>query len=96
MPVVRIENSNGELMKEISVDANRVLLSQIEAAGIEIPNACRTGSCASCMCHIVQWSQHIEKSLRWEPWFPLDENELMTCISGVRETDETIILRTMY
>ena len=83
-------------MKEIYVDANRLLLSQIEAAGIEIPNACRAGSCASCMCHIVQGEEHIEKSLRGEPAFPLDQDEVMTCIAGIRDTDETIILQTMY
>ena len=96
MPTVRIENSQWELIKEIPVDANRVLLSQIEAAGIEIPNACRAGSCASCMCHIVSWGEHVEKALRGEPAFPLDETEVMTCIAGIRDTDETVVLRTMY
>lgn len=96
MPTVRIENAQGELIKEVNVDANRILLSQLEAAGIEIPNACRAGSCASCMCHIVQGGEHIEKSLRGEAAFPLDEDEVMTCIAGVRDTDETVVLRTMY
>ena len=96
MPTVRIQNAQWELLKEISVDANRILLSQIEAAGVEIPNACRTGMCASCLCHIKQGEEHIEKSLRGEPAFPLAEDEVMTCIAGVRDTDETIILQTMY
>lgn len=96
MPTVRIENAAGEFMKEMLIDANRVLLSQLEASGIEIPNACRSGICASCLCHIVQGGEYIEKSLRGEPGFPLAEEEVMTCISGIRDTDETIILRTMY
>ncbi len=93
---VRVENANGELIKEVPVDAGRILLSQLEASDIEIPNACRSWICASCLCHIVQGGEHIEKNFRGEPGFPLAEDEVMTCIAGVRETDETVILRTMY
>ncbi len=96
MTTVRIENSEGELIKEVPIDVGRVLLSQLESHDIEIPNACRAGMCAACMCNIVQWSEHVIKNLRGEPAFPLGEDEVMTCIAGVKETDETIVLRTMY
>lgn len=93
---VRVENKDGELIKEIPVDAGRVLLSQLEAADIEIPNACRAGMCAACLCNIVSGEEHFIKNLRGEPAFPLWEDEVMTCIAGIKETDEKIILRTMY
>ncbi|NDK09545.1 (2Fe-2S)-binding protein [Candidatus Gracilibacteria bacterium] len=96
MTQLRIENNKGELIKEVPIDVGRVLLSQLESHDIEIPNACRTGMCAACMCKIVSGSEHVIKNLRGEPAFPLGEDEVMTCIAGVKETDETIVLQTLY
>jgi len=96
MVPLRIENAKWEYIGELEVQAGKVLLSQLEAANIEIPNACRAGMCAACMCHIVSGSEFIKKDTRWEPAFPLGDDEVMTCIGWVLDTDETIILRTMY
>lgn len=93
---VRIENAKWEFIKELPIAAGKVLLSQLEAAEVEIPNACRAGMCAACMCNIISGSEFVKKDMRWEPSFPLGEDEVMTCIGGVLDTDETIILRTMY
>ena len=96
MVQVRIENSKGKLIKQLPVKPWKVLLSQLEAAEIEIPNACRAGMCAACMCNIVSGWEYIKKDTRGEPSFPLGDDEMMTCIWGVLETDEVITLRTMY
>lgn len=96
MTKVRIENAQGELIKELDVEPWKVLLSQLESAGVEIPNACRAGMCAACMCRIESWEQYAKKDIRGEPAFPLAEDEIMTCIGWFEETDETIILKTMY
>lgn len=95
MTKVRIENSSGELIKELDVDPGKVLLSQLEAADIEIPNACRTGMCGSCLCFSESGDDHLDKSFRGEPAFPLWEGEIMTCIGSVADTDETVTLQTM-
>ena len=96
MVQIRIENSEGELVKEVPVEVGKTLLSQLEAAEVEIPNACRAGMCAACMCHIKEWQEDIQKDLKWEPAFPLWEDEVMTCIAWVSDTDTTIVLQTMY
>ena len=96
MVQIRVENSNGELIKEVPVEVGKSLLSQLEAAEVEIPNACRAGMCAACMCNIKEGWEFIKKDLKWEAAFPLWEDEVMTCIAWVTDTDETIILQTMY
>lgn len=95
MTKVRIESSNGNLIWECEVKPEKPLLSQLEAAGIEIPNACRAGMCAACLCNAPGWDDKLNKSLRWEPAFPLWEWEIMTCIGWVVDTSETITLQTM-
>ena len=51
MTTVRVENAAGELIQEVEVNSEKPLLKQLESQGIEIPNACRTGMCASCLCN---------------------------------------------
>jgi len=95
MTQVRIENAKWEYVQEIEVDHTKPLLKQLEAHDIEIPNACNIGMCGACLCMSETAPELLTKSLRWEPAFPLWEEEIMTCIGWVVETDETVILRTM-
>lgn len=95
MTKVRVESSNWELIWECEVNSQKPLLPQLESNGIEIPNACRTGMCAACLCNAPAWDNNLNKSLRGEPAFPLWEWEIMTCIGWVVDTQETIILQTM-
>lgn len=90
-----VKNKNGENIWEIELDEKRSLLSQMELSGIEIPNACRTWMCAACLCTIEQWENLILKDMKGEPAFPLWEEEVMTCIAGVKASEETLILQTM-
>ena len=95
MTNLRVETAAGELIQELEVNALKPLLWQLEAAGIEIPNACKIGMCAACLCNAPAGDNALNKSLRGEPAFPLGDGEIMTCIGWVIETDETIILQTM-
>lgn len=95
MTKIRIESSQWELIREVEVTAGKRLLSQLEKAGVEIPNACRTGMCAACLCTIESGGEYIQKDLWGEPAFPLWEDEVMTCIAGVSETEDTVVLRTI-
>jgi len=66
-----IKDRHGNILKTLDAQVGKTLLSQIEAAGGEIPNACRAGMCAACMCHIEKGGEYIRKDFRTEPSFPL-------------------------
>ena len=95
MTKLEIINSKKESLWTMDIDTSKPLLKQIEAHGIEIPNACNIGMCWACMCMWVDWDTALNKSLRWEPAFPLWEWEIMTCIWWLEETDDTVVLQTM-
>lgn len=95
MTQVRIENAKWEYIKNLLVDHTKPLLKQLEAQDIEIPNACNIGMCGACLCMSETSPELLNKSLRGEPAFPLWDEEIMTCIGWVIDTDETVILRTM-
>ena len=95
MTKIRIETASGILVKELDVNVWKPLLWQLEAAWVEIPNACKIGMCGACLCNAPAWDDALNKSLRGEPAFPLWEWEIMTCIGWVQDTHETIVLQTM-
>ena len=95
MTKVRIENSKWEYINEVEVDHTKPLLKQLEAHDVEIANACNIGMCGACLCMSESNPDLLNKSLRGEPAFPLWDEEIMTCIWGVVDTPETVVLRTM-
>lgn len=96
MTKITIKNSRGEIIKTIDADLNRTLLKQLEEAWVEMASACFTGICGACMCQIEAGEEYIDKSFKWEPGFPLAEEEIMTCIAGVKQGDGEIILKSIY
>ncbi len=98
---ITIKNKDGEILKTLDAKVGQTLLKQITDAWIEIHNACMFGICAACMCQIESWEEFLDKSLRTEPGFPLWDDEIMTCIWGLKKEispEETweIILKTIY
>ena len=95
MPKITVKNSAGEVIKTIDAEVGKTLLSQLNGSDIQVPSACHTGMCGACMCRIESWHEHIVKNFRWEPAFPLDDSEVMTCIASASETNENITLLTL-
>jgi 3-ketosteroid 9alpha-monooxygenase subunit B len=54
----------------ITCAGNETLLDAALRAGLDVPNACRAGICASCMCQVVEGSVHLRHNE------VLDKNDL--------------------
>lgn len=91
-----LKSDSGEIIKNIPLDVSKTLLEQLEAVGAEIPNACSVGICWSCMCEIESWWKQIDKNYTWEWAFPVDDNEVMTCIAWGKKGSEDITLKMMF
>lgn len=96
MTKITVKNKEGELLKTLEVNNTQTLLKQLSEADVEIPNACRMWMCAACMCTIESGGEYVKKDTKGEPAFPLWEDEVMTCIGTVEDTDQEIVLKTMY
>ena len=94
--MIIIKNKDWEIIKTIESDISKTLLKQLQESGVEMAYACHTGICGACMCQIESGSENVNKSFRWEPGFPLWDDEVMTCIAWVINKDEDIILKTIY
>lgn len=97
---ITIKNKVWEITKIIDAKLWQTLLKQIIDAWIEMQSACNFWICAACMCQIEKWEEFIDKSFRHEPWFPLWDDEVMTCIWAIKKEAENeqgeVILKTIY
>ncbi len=95
-----IKNKDWEILKQLDAEVWKTLYKQITDAWIEIHHACNAWICGACMCEIEEGWEFIKKNMRTEPWFPLDESEVMTCIAWINPEDiekkHNIILKTIY
>ncbi len=98
---ITIKNKDWEILKTLDAKVGQTLLKQITDAWVEIHSACMFGICAACMCQIESGEEFINKSLRTEPWFPLGDDEVMTCIWGLNkeitpDMEWEVVLKTIY
>ncbi len=96
MTKLTIRDSDGNTLKTLDISPEKTLLHELQKAEIDIPNACRAGMCGACMCHIESGAEHVQKNKRGEPSFPLADDEVMTCIGGVTDSWDEIVLKTLY
>jgi len=98
---ITIKTASGTIEKTFDAQVGATLLKQIQDAGVaNMPSACDFGICGACICNIEKGVEHINKTHRSEPGFPLADEEVMTCIGGIKpeslDSDDEIILQTIY
>lgn len=96
MTKIIIKNADWELTRELDQDIWKTLIKQMNDAGEEVMSACHHGICWACIYSVDSWVDNINKSFKWEPGFPLWEDEVMTCIAWIKWNDEEIILRSNH
>jgi len=98
---ITIKTASGEIQKTFDARVGQTLLKQIHEAWVtDMPSACDFWICGACICQIQKWEEFLDKTFRSEPGFPLAQEEVMTCISGLKKDadnqDGDIILQTIY
>ena len=69
---------------------------------VEIPFSCGGWACGLCLCEIVEWKELVNGSFLQNPLMQLHENEVLTCISAVKDEyfekgwDYTITLKRRF
>ncbi len=94
--MITIKNSEWKIIKQFSGDLSKTLLKQLELEWIKLDAACYKWDCAACLCEIEDWEENINKSFRWEPGFPLGDEEVMTCIAWIKDENQDIVLKTIF
>ena len=94
--MITVKNSKWEIIKSISWDTKKTILKQLNEAWVELPSACFTWICGACLCNVESWREKIIDNFRWEAWFPLAPEEIMTCISWIKDENSEVVLQTIY
>jgi ferredoxin len=72
------------------VPAGSTILQAAEAAGLEMPNSCRNGTCRTCLCRMEQG--RVDYLVEW-PGLSFDEKRAGDILPCVAVPQEDLVLR---
>ncbi len=99
---VIVQDSNWVELGSFEAEKWKVFTDMAQEHDIEIPFSCWSWSCGLCLCEVVEWREVINESFLQEPLMEMYENEVLTCISAVKdeyfekEENYTIILKRKF
>ncbi len=96
MANITIKDKNNKILKSFPINIWKKLISQLKDNNIEVNSACNIWICWACMFNIESWKENIIKNFKWEPGFPLWDEELMSCIAWVKNEETNIVLKNIY
>lgn len=96
MANIIIKDKTGKILNEFPANLWIKLISQLREQQVEVHSACNTWMCWACMFKIESWWENVIKNLKWEPAFPLWEEEVMSCIAWIKDDKTDVVLQNIY
>ncbi|PID70359.1 hypothetical protein CSB37_03165 [bacterium DOLZORAL124_38_8] len=85
MVQIQINDANGNQVSTFKNQGNDPIAIQANDNGAPIPMCCGMGACRSCVAIVEAGLEHLDKEADGPAQMPLDENEVLTCICGVKK-----------
>ncbi|HOQ79025.1 MAG TPA: 2Fe-2S iron-sulfur cluster-binding protein [Candidatus Absconditabacterales bacterium] len=99
---VIVQDPNGTEIGSFEAEKGKTITDLAQKYDVEIPFSCGGGACGLCLCEIVEGKELVNGSFLQNPLMQLHENEVLTCISAVKDEyfekggDYTIILKRRF
>lgn len=81
---ITVQDIQWQVLWSFPGEDNKAFTTMAAAHNVDIPVACGSGACGVCMCKIIQGKDFIEKNKTGEHLIPVGEDELLTCVSGIK------------
>lgn len=94
-----VQDSAGTELGSFIAEKGKIITEMAAEHDIEIPFSCGSGSCGLCLCEVLEWRELINDSFLQHPLMEMYENEVLTCISAIKdeyfekEWDFTVVLK---
>ncbi len=85
MAKVIIKDNSGKQIADFAGNSDDPISTQGQENGAEVPVACGVGVCGSCKCKVKKGREFIIDNEFGDAQVPLEEDEVLTCISGIKE-----------
>jgi len=84
MPKIIVKDENGKCVGDFKANMDEAIGTQIQDIGVPIPFSCGAGACRTCCCKVTKGMEHIDKEAVGPMHIMVDDDEILTCIAGVK------------
>ncbi len=85
MAKVIVKDNSGDELANFAGNSDDPISTQAQENGAEVPVACGVGVCGACKCKVKKGREFIDDSAFGDAQVPLEEGEVLTCVSGIKE-----------
>lgn len=86
MVTLVLKDPTGKILLELKgANADETIIEQLEQEAFDMPYSCRAGSCITCAVIVLKGKKHINEQLGGEKFIETDDDQILTCIAGLRE-----------
>jgi ferredoxin len=80
-----VQNTDWSELGSFEAEKWKLITEMAQSHDVEIPFSCGAGACGLCLCEVVEWRELINGSFLQHPLMEIHENEVLTCISAVKD-----------
>ncbi|NJP03884.1 2Fe-2S iron-sulfur cluster binding domain-containing protein [Candidatus Gracilibacteria bacterium] len=85
MAKITIKDNGGNILAQFDSTNDSPIATQGQNNGVPVPVACGVGACRMCVGQCNKGHEFINESAFGEKHIGTEENEVLTCISGIKE-----------
>ena len=96
---ITVKGTDWVELGKFQAEKGKVITEMAQANNVEIPFSCGAWPCGLCLRDVIEWMDLINGAFLNHPLMELTENQVLTCISAVKEEyfddwkDHEIILK---
>ncbi len=82
---ITVQWTDGVELWTFEAEKGKLITEMAKAHDVEIPFSCGAWACGLCLCEVIEWMDMINGAFLNHPLMALEENQVLTCISAVKD-----------
>jgi ferredoxin len=82
---ITIQWTDWKELWNFEAEKGKLITEMASTHDVEIPFSCGAWACGLCLCEVIEWKELINDSFLSHPLMELEENQILTCISAIKD-----------
>lgn len=82
---ITVQWTDGVELWTFEAEKGKLITEMAKANDVEIPFSCGAWACGLCLCEVIEGKDLINGAFLNHPLMELEENQILTCISAIKD-----------